>query len=148
MNATPVTADFVLDAEHGRVLKTLRAALKKRGLTVPLEFDAARSIRQEMGVQLAPCRVLCVCCPLLLLHSAVVDDSGMAFFPLHVVVSRHQRQTRVRVPLAAALGLDSLPASVREHFVRLTERVIDSLKDAGARQLIRSTIGDATVTTA
>lgn len=68
-------------------VQLLRAALKRGGMSVPVEIDASARVRRTFGGEPRPCRVICVDCPLTLLPAAVVDVPAIGLFPLHVVVA-------------------------------------------------------------
>jgi hypothetical protein len=80
-----------------RALTSIREAMVKEDLRVPMELDVAARTNRELGVGLAPCRLLFVDCPVLLLEAATLDLATVAPFPLHVAVAGLGRRTSVHV---------------------------------------------------
>ena len=80
-----------------RALKSVREAVTRRGLSVPFELDISRRINRELGIALAPCRVLYVDHPLLLVQAMALDGSAAGWLPQQVVVSGRGPQTLVQV---------------------------------------------------
>ena len=88
---------YVVQESYETALKLLRTELENEGLRVPAETDVSGTIRAKLGLDLWPCRVLHVCCPLSLLEAAVIDPAETAFLPVQVIVTGRDGQTVVRV---------------------------------------------------
>ena len=126
---------YSLHESYARVLKRLRAALKEEGLEVPLEMDVCKRIRDEFGIGLSPCCVLCVYCPYLLLEAAVINSSAAGLLPLHVVVSQSGPQTTIHLVTPAD---SEIPAGLRIPFERFLRRAAQVLGRIGAGAAIPS----------
>lgn len=88
---------YVVQERFETALDLLRTELENEGLRIPAETDVSGTIRAQLGLDLWPCRVLHVCCPLSLLQAAVIDPAETASLPLRVIVTGRDRQTVVRV---------------------------------------------------
>jgi uncharacterized protein (DUF302 family) len=102
MESAPPAFTYLIREPFERGLKKLRQALANEELCVPVELDVAARIRRELGITLAPCRVLFVDCPVLLLEAATLDRAAVAFLPLHVAVAGLGQQNGIH--LAGAPG--------------------------------------------
>lgn len=58
-----------------------------------------------MGMELAPCRILSVTCPLLLLQAAVSDPASLLLFIFRIVAVENNQWTNIYVPNAVALAM-------------------------------------------
>ena len=134
MTSEPATTMYSLADHYERALKLVRAALVKEGLEVPLELDVSGRIRRELGIALAPCRVLCVDCPFLLLEAVTLDAAAAVFLPLHVVVSAHGSQTFVHLLSPASTQDHALPVGLKVPISKLHARVSRVLERMGVRQ--------------
>jgi uncharacterized protein (DUF302 family) len=110
-------------APYETALKLIRSALFREDLRISREFDVADIARLQPGMNVAPCRILCVDSPLLLLEAIALDPSAAVFLPLHIVISTDGRNTQVywlnpagiqskRLPLGAMLPLRALQARI------------------------------------
>ncbi len=97
MSAEGPTSTYVIRRPHEEALKLLKRGLAEEGLRIPMEMDVSAMIRRELGLDWSPCRVLGVCCPLLMLEAVVMDAAAPAFLPLHLVVSGSDTETLVRL---------------------------------------------------
>lgn len=110
-------------APYETALKLIRSALFHEDLRIPQEFDVADIASGQAGMKLAPCRILCVDSPLLLLEAMALDPSAAVFVPLHIVISADGPKTQVywldpagiqskRLPIGAMLPLRALHARI------------------------------------
>jgi uncharacterized protein (DUF302 family) len=117
-------------ARYETALKLIRSALFHEDLRISREFDIADIARGQRGVNLAPCRILCVDSPLLLLEAMALDPSAAVFLPLHIVISADGPKTQVywfnpagiqskRLPVGAMLPLRALQTRI----VKAMERI-------------------------
>jgi uncharacterized protein (DUF302 family) len=110
-------------APYETALRLIRSALFHEDLRISREFDVADIARGQPGMNLAPCRILCVDFPLLLLEAMALDPSAAVFLPLHIVISSNGPKTQVywlnlagiqskRLPVGAMLPLCALQARI------------------------------------
>jgi len=115
-------------------VKSVREVLAKEHLRVPLELDVTAGIRKELGVGLAPCRVLFVDCPVLLLEAVTLDSSVAAILPLHVALAGYGPQTRVHLISSSGAFNVNLPPATFTAVGRLQARVVRALEKIASRQ--------------
>ena len=116
-------------APYETALKLIRSALLHEDLRISREFDIADIARAQPGNP-APCRILCVDSPLLLLEAMALDRSAAVFLPLHIVISADGPNTQVywlnpasiqskRLPVGAMLPLRALQARIAAAMKRI-----------------------------
>ena len=109
----------------------VRIALAREGLRAPAELNIASRIRQELGASVAPCTVLYVDDPAVLLEAVVFDRGAALLIPQPLVVTGDNRHTDVFVR-SPELPWGAIPESVRDPLhglhVRMT-RAIESVAD-------------------
>lgn len=88
---------LVLTQPYNRARRRILAALRDQGLQLAFDFDVASGILRSAGVKLPKSSVLGVGCPYQFLEAFVADAAAAVFFPLHVVLSEHGAETRVRI---------------------------------------------------
>jgi len=125
-----VTCTYLIQEPFDRALKSIREALAKEDLRAPLELDVAVRINKELGVSLAPCRLLFVDCPVLLLEAATLDRATVVYFPLHLAVAGLGQRTSVH--LAGPPGVSRAASS--SPLDQLQARVIRALERIATRQ--------------
>ena len=94
---TEATVMFVVPETFERALRSIRRALTGESISIAMEMDVSGRIKRRLGVDLGPCRILCVYNPLLLLQAMALDRSIVAFLPLHVAVSADGQRTVVHL---------------------------------------------------
>jgi hypothetical protein len=124
------TCTYLIQEPFDRALKSIREALLKGDLRVPLELDVATRIKTELGISLTPCRLLFVDCPVLLLEAATLDSATVARFPLHVAVTGLGHHTSVH--LAGPSGVSN--AAAYSPVDKLQDRVLRALEKIATRQ--------------
>ncbi len=134
MRYEPATSTYVLQKPYGEALKSVRSALQNEGLRVPLEMDVSSTLRQELGVQLKPCKLLCVYCPWLLLQASMTDIAVGAFLPLHLVVVDHGPWTFIHFINPASVPQAGLPPSIKSALSRLLSRILQIMRTIGTPQ--------------
>lgn len=132
---TPAYA-YTVPEPFERALKSLRAALSQEGLSVPVELDIAGRIRKELGVRLAPCRVLCIDNPMTLLQAMAVDTTGAIFLPLHLVVSGCGPLTVVRLFNPDTMLRVQLPPGAKTAIGKLQAQLGRAIQRVGYRQAL------------
>ncbi len=119
---------------HLATLRLVRLALSQQGLRVPAELDVATRIKQELGAGLAPCVVLYVDDPALLLEAVIFHKGAALLVPLPVVVSGNSRHTAIFVRGIEARLAGDLPACVREPLLNLHARIVRAVETIAERE--------------
>ena len=127
------TITLVLDAPFQAALRQIRRALRDGKLSIAAEFDGKRRIQQALGLELAPCRVLLVESPRLLLEATAIDRSCAVFLPLHVVVSGFGGQTLIHILSADYLAHGEVPVGIRMPVARLQKQLLEALEGIAER---------------
>ena len=117
-------------------LRNVRQALMQHGLRVSVELDIASNIKQELGARVAPCTVLLVDDPALLLEAIVFHRSAALGIPQPVVVSGNGVQTEVFIHGLHSREERSLPATVVGPLTELQERLVRALETIAEREPI------------
>ena len=125
---------FSVPETHQSALRMVRKALAQQGLRVPAELDVTSRIKQELGAGVAPCVVLYVDDPVLLLEAAVFHRGAALMIPQPVVISGNDRQAEVLVRSVEALMEGGFPASVRDPLLNLHARIIQAMETIGERE--------------
>ena len=123
---------FTIDEPGHRALRMVRRALTMHGLQTAAELDATLRIKQELGAGVAPCLVLYVDDPTLLLEGIVFHRGAALEIPQPVVVSEGDHRTEVLVRSAESLVAGGLPPSVQNPVLQLQariERAIEAVAD-------------------
>jgi hypothetical protein len=87
MQTEPAIITYVYAETFEKSLKIIRSTLQEVQLCISWEYDISTKIKQKLGVGLAPCTILYVDCPFLLLEALAFDGRTAAIFPFHVLVS-------------------------------------------------------------
>jgi uncharacterized protein (DUF302 family) len=117
-------------APYETALELIRSALLHEDLRISREFDVADIAHGQPGMNLAPCHILCVDSPLLLLEAMALDPSAAVFLPLDIVVFAGGPNTQVywlnpasiqskRLPVGAMLRLRALQARIMAAMERI-----------------------------
>ncbi len=125
---------FSVGEPHPTAIRMVRRALAQHGLRVPAELDITTRIRQELGASLAPCVVLYVDDPALLLEAVVFHRGAALLIPEPVVVSGDGRQTEVLLRSFEALTEGGPPPSLRAPLLNLHERLIRAVETVAERE--------------
>jgi uncharacterized protein (DUF302 family) len=133
MKGSTVTT-FSISEPHEGALRTVRRALAQEGLSTPAELNVAARIKKELGAGVAPCVVLYVDDPALLLEAVVFDRSASLMMPQPVVVSGNHRSTEVLVHSAESLAGRGTPASLRDPLLDLQRRILRALDKVAVRE--------------
>lgn len=86
---------FVLAEPFERALALIRKAMENEHLSIRVELDLSGNISKKLGIGVAPCRVLFIECPYLLLQAITLDGSAALFIPVRAVVSDRGPHTLV-----------------------------------------------------
>ena len=125
-NGPPVT--FSMHEPYDVALRMVRRALTQQGLQAPVELDITARIKKELGAGVAPCTVLFVDDPALLLEAIVFDRSAALANPQPVVVSGNGRNTEVLIRSSESLLSGTLPARVHNPLIQLHERILRAME--------------------
>ena len=134
MNTEPAVNTYLISEPFDRALKTIRETLTRNDLNVATELDVAARVKRELNIGFAPCRILLVDSPLLMLESATVDCAACVLLPLHLVVSGRGPQTQVHWMTPAAIDGLRLPAGAALPLARLQGQVSRALERVAMRR--------------
>jgi uncharacterized protein (DUF302 family) len=134
MTGDQETVTLIIQQPVSDALKLIRRALAEGGLEIAADVDLAGRIRKALRIDLPPCRVLCVDCPVALLEALALDRSAAVLLPLHLVVAGHNGSTLVHLlnPTAALYG--GLPVTARAAVSKLQARVAQAVESVSSRQ--------------
>jgi len=127
MTKGPPLLSFRIDEPYDVALRMVRIALARQGLRAPAELNITARIRQELGASVAPCMVLYVDDPPVLLEAVVFNRGAALLIPQPLVVTGDSRQTEVllRSPEMPVAGI---PESVRDPLIGLQVRMTRALE--------------------
>ncbi|MCC7155460.1 MAG: hypothetical protein IT161_12875 [Bryobacterales bacterium] len=125
---------FSVAEPHQTTVRMVRKALAQQGLHISAELDVTTLIKQELGAVLAPCVVLYVDEPALLLEAAIFHRGAALLIPQAVVVSGNHHHTEVLVRGLDALVDGGLPVSVREPLLNLHARIVQAMETIAERE--------------
>jgi len=114
-------------------LRMVRRALAQQGLRVPAELDVSARIKQEVGAGVAPCTVLYIDDPVLLLEAIIFHRGAGLLIPQPLVVAGRHRQTEVLVRSTTSLTEGGLRAAVQDALSGLHSRIIQAMETIGER---------------
>lgn len=133
MTNEPSLITFTIDESGPRALRMVRRALTLHGLQTAAELDITLRIEQQLGAEVAPCVVLSVDDPALLLEGIVFHRGTALEIPQPVVVSGGDRRTEVLVRSAESLMAGGLPASVQNPVLQLQARIARAIETVADR---------------
>lgn len=124
---------FRIDEPYDVALRKVRSALARQGLRAPAELDIAANIRHELGAGVAPCIVLYVDDPAVLLEAVVFNRGAALLIPQPLVVTAYNGQAEVllRGPEVPASGI---PESIRDPLIGLQTRMARAIESIAERQ--------------
>ncbi len=134
MTGDQETATLITQKPFNEALKLLRASLAEEGLEIAAEFDMANRIKKALRIDLPPCRVLCVDCPLALLEALAFDRSAAVLLPLHLVIAAQDSLTLIHFLNPAAALYRGLPVTARAAVSKLQARVALAVESVSIRQ--------------
>ncbi len=143
MTTRTATETFNIAEPYPIALRMVRRALAQQGLRVPAELDIAARIKQEAGAGVAPCVVLYVDDPVLLLEAIIFQRGAGLLIPQPLVVAGRHRQTEVLLRSAASLIEDGLALPVREALSGLHSRITRALETIAEREDVRPMVANA-----
>jgi uncharacterized protein (DUF302 family) len=117
---------------YDQARKRIVVALKEQGMQLAFDFDVASRILRSAGVKLTQSSVLGVGCPYQFLEAFVADAAAAVFFPLHVVLSEHGRDTRVCILAPQTLRAAGVKPAISIPVHRTLGRIRKALASIGA----------------
>ncbi len=133
MTNGPPLLSFAIEEPYEVALRMVRIALARQGLRVPAELDVTARIRQELGAGVAPCIVLYIDDPVVLLEAVVFNRGAALLIPQPLVVTGANRHTEVLVR-SPELVTDDTPESVRDPLLGLQVRMVRAIETIGERR--------------
>jgi len=134
MESGSATLTYSISKPFESALKSVRQVLAREDLRVPLELDVTARIRKELGLSLAPCRILFVDCPVLLVEAVTLEGSVAAILPLHVALAGYGPQTRVHLISPQVSFNVNLPPATSAAVGKLQAKIVRALEEIAARQ--------------
>jgi uncharacterized protein (DUF302 family) len=136
LNGSSPLMTFSIRKPYQTVLRLVREALAEHGLLVAAELDVTSRIKQELGAGMAPCTVLFVDDPALLLEGIVFHRGAPLWIPQRVAISGNERHTEVFVRSANSNSLvaGGLPVSLLDPIVQLQDRIVHTLESIAERE--------------
>ena len=128
------TATLVIRQPLNEALRLIRRALTKEGLEVAADLDLAGRVRRSLRIDIPPCRVLYVDCPVALLEALTFDRSAAVLLPLHLVVAGQDGSTLIYFLNPAAALYSGLPVTARAAVSKLQSRVAQAVGDISIRR--------------
>ncbi|MCI0419749.1 MAG: DUF302 domain-containing protein, partial [Acidobacteria bacterium] len=89
---------------------------------------------RDLGVELAPCRILSVDNPFVLLEAMALDGTAAVFLPLHVAVSGDGKQTRVHMLSQSGVRSCGSPLGAKGAMSKLQAGLAQALEKISVRQ--------------
>jgi uncharacterized protein (DUF302 family) len=140
MTKGPPVLAYALTEPYEAAVRTVRSALKRQGLRTALELDVAARIRHEVGAGVAPCFVLYVDDPAVLLEALVFHKGAALLIPQAVVVTGDNRRSEVLVRSPESLN-GAIPESVRDPLLDLLRRITRTVESVAEQQGAHLAIG-------
>jgi uncharacterized protein (DUF302 family) len=134
MIKNPAIVSYLFPLPFEKAIKKIRASLDLTELCVSMETDVSSNLKQKLGVGLAPCRILYVESPLLLLEALAFDVRASVFLPFHLVVASQDIQTKVHLMSPALIHETDIPIGIRGQVRRLHCLVLSALEKVAMRQ--------------
>jgi uncharacterized protein (DUF302 family) len=133
MTKTQPLLSFRIDEPYDVALRMVRIALARQGLRAPAELDITARIRQELGAVVAPCIVLYVDDPAVLLEAVVFNRGAALLIPQPLVVTGDNRQAEVLLR-SADMPVEAIPETVRDPLIGVQVRMMRAIESIAERQ--------------
>lgn len=133
MTQGPPLLSFTVDEPYDVALRMVRIALARQGLRAPAELDITARIRQELGAGVAPCIVLYVDDPAVMLEAVVFNRGAALLIPQPLVVTGDNRQSEVLLR-SPEMPAGAIPESVQDPFIGLLMRMTSAIESIAERQ--------------
>lgn len=125
---------FSIAEPYPVAVRMVRRAFEQQGLRVPAELNVTARIKQELGAGLAPCVVLYVDDPVLLLEAVIFQRGAALLIPQPVVISGTNHHTEVLLRSAESLASEDQPAGLRDPVVNLHTRIVKAMESIAERE--------------
>jgi uncharacterized protein (DUF302 family) len=112
-----------LDVGFDDGIDRVKAALKEEGFGVLSEIDVQRAMKEKLGEDFRPYRILGACNPPLAHQALLAEDKIGTMLPCNVVVQQTDRGTEV----AAVDPVASMAAVKNDALARIAEQVREKL---------------------
>jgi uncharacterized protein (DUF302 family) len=133
MTKTQPLLSFTIDEPYDVALRMVRIALARQGLRAPAELDITARIRQELGAVVAPCIVLYVDDPAVLLEAVVFNRGAALLIPQPLVVTGDNRQAEVLLR-SAEMPDEAIPETVHDPLIGVQVRMTRAIESIAERQ--------------
>ena len=133
MTKTQPLLSFTIHEPYDVALRMVRIALARQGLRAPAELDITARIRQELGAGLAPCIVLYVDDPAVLLEAVVFNRGAALLIPQPLVVTGDNRQAEVLLR-SAEMPAEAIPETVRDPLIGVQARMTRAIESIAETQ--------------
>ena len=134
MTGEQETATLTMQMPVHKAVKLIRRALADGGLKIAAELDMAGRIGKAFRIDLPPCRVLCIDCPVTLLEALALDRSAAVLLPLHLVLAGQDGFTLIHLLNPAAALYSGLPVTARAAVSKLQARVAQAIESVSTRR--------------
>jgi uncharacterized protein (DUF302 family) len=124
---------YALAEPYEAAVRTVRSALKRHGLRAALELDVAARIRNELGAGVAPCFVLYIDDPAVLLEAIVFQRAAALLIPQPIVITGDNRHSEARVRSPESLN-GAVPESVRDPLLDLLRRITRMMESIAEKE--------------
>jgi hypothetical protein len=125
---------FSIREPYPVALRLVQRTLMQHGLRASVEMDVALRIKQELGAGVAPCTILFVDTPALLLEGIVFHRGAALGIPQPVVISGNALHTEVFVHGAKSHARRDFPATVDRPLLELQARIVGALETIAERE--------------
>lgn len=122
-----IPLSFRLDKPYESALRLVRTALSRHGLRTAAELDITTRIRRELGASVAPCVVLYVDDPAVLLEVIVFNRGAALAIPQPLLVTGSGPRTEVFVRPPDSSTAD-IPESSRDPLISLRRRMMRAME--------------------
>jgi uncharacterized protein (DUF302 family) len=133
MTKGPPLLSFRIGEPYDVALRMVRTALARQGLRAPAELDITARIRRELGAGVAPCIVLYVDDPAVLLEAVVFNRGAALLIPQPLVVTGANRQAEVLLR-SPEVPSGAIPESARDPLLGLQTRMMRAIESIAERQ--------------
>lgn len=133
MTKGPPLLSFRIDEPYDVALRMVRIALARQGLRAPAELNITARIRQELGAGVAPCMVLYVDDPAVLLEAVVFNRGAALLIPQPLVVTGDNRQSEVLL-WSPEMPVAGIPESARDPLIGLQVRMTRAMESIAEQQ--------------